>query len=156
MNRRLPLATRFLFPFVLVAALLGVSSLTTFAQTGAPPVRKPIDRIAPRAAGHVIVKFAPNASVSEQIDIVGREQLQSVRDVGRAGARLYRTVPGRELATIDRLRALAEVEYAEPDYVARADLIPNDPLFVSSQLDLTLTGVPTAWNTTTGSSAVAA
>jgi hypothetical protein len=48
------------------------------------------------------------------------------------------------------------VEYAEPDYVVRADFIPNDPLFAMNQADLTLTGVPVAWNATTGSSSMIA
>jgi thermitase len=43
------------------------------------------------------------------------------------------------------------VEYAEPNYIIRAVLTPNDPYF-SSQWGLTKIGAPQAWEVTTGSS----
>lgn len=46
------------------------------------------------------------------------------------------------------------VEFAEPDYVAHAALVPNDPYFKERQKNLQAVGAPAAWRHTTGSRAV--
>src|SRR5260221_1576760 len=50
-------------------------------------------------------------------------------------------------------RADPRVQYAEPDYVASVMETPNDPSF-ALQWGMTKIGLPTAWNTTHGSSTV--
>ena len=137
--------------FVILAA---TSAFPVSAQQNPLPARRPIDRSADRATARVIVKFAANASAADISDIVRREGLAHLRYVGRTGARLLRTSPGTELAVIDRLLALPSVEYAEPDYLAHADLIPTDPFYAVSQADLSLIGMPAAWDATLGSSSV--
>lgn len=52
-------------------------------------------------------------------------------------------------AAIELLRYNDAVEYAEPDYIARATLIPNDPKW-SNQWALIKINAPTAWEVTQG------
>ena len=77
----------------------------------------------------VIVKYAKRAS-SEQRSLAARlagvvERLGSVR---RVGAQVVR-VSGDPVAAAARLRRSRAVRYAEPNYIARATAIPDDPRF---------------------------
>ena len=54
---------------------------------------------------------------------------------------------------IDELMRKSEIEYAEPRYIYRAHLVPNDPLFTNSnnyQAYLTQVKAPDAWNVSIG------
>src|SRR6185295_16020672 len=68
---------------------------------------------------------------------------------GRAGAR---ALPAEETIAAD-LAATGAVEFAEPDYAAKANATPNDPGY-RSQWFLPNISAPTAWDTTTGSASV--
>jgi serine protease len=60
------------------------------------------------------------------------------------------------LSVIDNLRQRADVEYAEPNYIRQASLVPivpNDP-FYKNQWHYPLINLPQAWAITTGSASV--
>jgi PKD repeat protein len=70
--------------------------------------------------------------------------------------RIYRLELARSVDLTALLEALAEspeVEYVEPDYLARAAAIPNDPLF-TQQWGLTKISAPVAWDVVTGTQTV--
>ena len=88
---------------------------------------------AKRAAGYdartLIVKYADRASPSQR-SLAGRlagvgETLGSVRGVGAQVVR----VSGDPAVAAARLNRSRAVLYAEPNYIARATAVPNDPLF---------------------------
>ena len=77
----------------------------------------------------LIVRYAENTS-SSQRSAAGRlagvlERLGTVRGVGADVVR----VSGDPAAVAARLNRSAAVSYAEPNYIARAGAIPNDPRF---------------------------
>ena len=94
-------------------------------QTGTGPAHADPPR--PPAAGRVIVRFRPGATVAAKARaraaIVGHTKLH------------FGLVPGLELVDTDlpiadavqRIERLPGVEYAEPDQVISASLTPNDP-----------------------------
>src|SRR5438094_969135 len=103
-------------PTLLATALLATFITGASAkQMGGAANRQPIDREAERVSGRVIVKFAANAAAQQVNGIIAQEALSRLGAVGRTGALLLGTQPGRELDTIDRLLSLPIVEYAEPD-----------------------------------------
>ncbi len=57
------------------------------------------------------------------------------------------------LALIEELRADPEVEYAEPNYIRKPMLVPNDPGY-SFQWHYPLINLPQAWDISTGSTSV--
>jgi subtilisin family serine protease len=68
------------------------------------------------------------------------------------GLRLARVAPEDTLKAVAAFRQNPEVLYAEPNYILKADLTPNDPRFLSNeQYALGLMGAPQAWDTRTGS-----
>jgi len=155
-NWNLPLRV---LQIVLAGILLAISAVGVAAQPTRPglgPDRHPIDRTAERIPGRLIVKFAPTLSTAQVDDLVGREGLRHLRALSRTGVRLVASQPGRELEAIDRLRSLPSVQYAEPDYVVRASLTPTDPLYAPFQANLSVIGMPAAWDVTLGSGNVVA
>ena len=101
--------------------------------------------------GEVLVKFksdAPSASVQVALSA---QDARVVGEVPALGVQRLTVPEGQELAIIAALRHHPLVEYAEPNYIIRAVLTPNDPYF-SSQWGLTKIGAPQAWEVTTGSS----
>jgi len=74
------------------------------------------------------------------------------------GLRIVRVAPEQTLAAVAALRRQPDVLYAEPNYILRADVVPNDPLLNTNpvpQYGITKIGVQSVWdNFTTGSSNV--
>jgi subtilisin family serine protease len=136
-----------------VATALGLCSLgAPSSVTAGPAVTQSAEDF---AAGQVLVRFAPGAAAAERA---------SARSA--AGATLdyrYSIVPGLERLALQPGRTVEEaiaalrrhpnVLYAEPDFLVRATLTPNDPGY-GSLWGMTNIGAPAAWNTTTGSPAV--
>ena len=121
-------------------------------QTGTGPAHADPPR--PPAAGRVIVRFRPGATVAAKARaraaIVGHTKLH------------FGLVPGLELVDTDlpiadavqRIEQLPGVEYAEPDQVISASLTPDDP-GLPLQWGFDQPGdadidAKAAWNTTTG------
>ncbi|HEY2961266.1 MAG TPA: S8 family serine peptidase [Pyrinomonadaceae bacterium] len=68
-----------------------------------------------------------------------------------SGLRLVRVAPDQTLAAVAALRRQPDVVYAEPNYILKADAVPNDQ-FLNQQYGPQLIGAPSAWDVTTGSS----
>ena len=66
------------------------------------------------------------------------------------GLRLVRVEPEDTLKAIEALREQPDVLDAEPNYILKADVTPNDPN-LNQQYALNLMGAPQAWDTRTGS-----
>lgn len=69
------------------------------------------------------------------------------------GLRLAKVAPDDTLAAVEALKRQSDVLYAEPDYILRANVTPNDTHF-GDQYGMTKIGAPTAWNTQTGNANV--
>jgi serine protease len=105
-----------------------------------------VEPMPPYEPGQVIVKFA-----------TATEQSRAERVLRDAGARLARRSAFDEhyLVTLDprqsvpeavaSLRAMREVDYAEPNYMVRAAFSPNDR-FYSFQWNFTQIGAPRMWD----------
>lgn len=78
----------------------------------------------------------------------GVAALETMPDLGIARV----AVPaGQEMETAGRLQADPAVEWAEPDYLRRAQTVPNDQLYGQYQWNLKKIGMEQAWDVTTGS-----
>ena len=68
------------------------------------------------------------------------------------GLRLAKVAPEDTLDAVQAFREQPDVLNAEPNYILRADVTPNDPHFVANrQYAINLMGLPQAWDTRTGS-----
>lgn len=118
-------------------------------------------------ANEVLVKFHGSATAISIAEAGQDADVDSEEEVNGHGVRLFHS-RSKDVATLLReLRGRADVAYAEPNYILRADLTPNDPSFASlwglrntGQVIGGVAGTPgadisatSAWNTSTGSTA---
>lgn len=98
----------------------------------------------------VIVKFAPGASVasaSASLSVI------ESRPVGRTGAYLFRSAGLSTPDLVARLRQRSDVIYAGPNYIIRAAVTPNEPMW--GQLwGMQKIAAPSAWDVSTGSQGI--
>ncbi len=145
---RLSLVVKACLLAALITLLLGLSSLGSLADRGG---RTGAGSPAPGGfvAGEVLVKFKPGVSAAVAHRALPA-QVTAVSDaVLPLGVKRLAVPPGREGATIDALRDNPLVEYAEPDYIARAVGVPDDPLW-GYQWNMNKIDAPQAWDITTG------
>ena len=130
----------------------------------------------PAVPGRIIVKFRPDVQLARDrygalhTGRAALDRLLASPDVRTARplvnrrdpkdsiglGRIYRLDLAPSADTAALIAALAtdpSVEYAEPDYIARAAAIPNDPLF-PQQWGLTKINAPAAWDVVTGTQTV--
>ena len=124
---------------------------------------------APYVEGEILVKYKSSAShshmrrIEQSVGVVTKEEIPALR-VKRVKINSGMSVE----EGIEKYQRLAgsSIEYAEPNYILKADLFPNDPDF-SSMYNLRNIGqnggvqgadiaASEAWNTTTGSTIVVA
>jgi subtilase family protein/Big-like domain-containing protein/fervidolysin-like protein len=106
-----------------------------------------------QVSSRIIVKFRHDVSPEKVRFILSRNGARSLRVIPHIGVHVVEVSgPGSEKA-IAAFKRQAEVESAELDRVVRPSTItPNDPYFYNQPLSEI--SVPSAWDTTTGSSAV--
>ncbi|HJQ32321.1 MAG TPA: S8 family serine peptidase [Pyrinomonadaceae bacterium] len=127
--------------------------------------------------GELLVRFRPNSNVLRaSADVAstsaagGRALVLPVESENGAfdiqvenfggsgivpGLRLGRVAPERTLEAVAALARRADVLYAEPNYIYKPDLTPDDPQFTNPNLyGLSKIGAPAAWDTTQGSASV--
>jgi len=152
-----PLNRRLLF---FIAALLGCAPALAQLEIEMHQGHQTVART-------VLVKFKATAAGESIRQLKQSEDIDVDEGIGGIQARKLRSRSKGVAALLARLRARADVEYAEPDYIVQAFAVPNDPFFGqlwglrnTGQLIQGIVGVPgadisatAAWDLTTGSSA---
>ena len=103
--------------------------------------------------GEVVVKFKDGVTVDQQqraLDVSrGRPAVDSLEWAGPVAIVRDATEPDpRQLA--ERLAAQPEVQYAEPNYIRRHQLTPNDPGYNPRQWNFPAIDLPRAWDINAG------
>ncbi|MEX2196160.1 MAG: S8 family serine peptidase [Thermoleophilaceae bacterium] len=104
--------------------------------------------------GEVVVRFKPGVSARDRSRARARgdARVEDVLSVPRV--QLLELEPGRSVAeAVESFRGDPAIEYAEPNGIARAQELPDDPLF-GDLWGLPAIGAPAAWDVTTGDSSV--
>jgi subtilisin family serine protease/Tol biopolymer transport system component len=132
-----------------------------------PPTQRTKKRDLNSVPGEILVRFRPESKakrVGSQVLVekAGRQIPMSINAVNPAfeiveGLRVAKVSPADTSSALDALRARADVIYAEPNFVRRATVVPNDPKYpqMSGLNNTTNPGndirAEQAWNITTGS-----
>jgi subtilisin family serine protease len=102
--------------------------------------------------GQVVVRFRASADRLLRKEALSSESAATVKRLVLPGLQLVH-VDGSVAHAVAALRGDPAVAYAEPNYLYRADAVPNDPRY--GQLwGLARIHAPAAWNITTGRSSV--
>jgi thermitase len=135
---------------VVLLSLLMAGMFPTHAISAASP--SPWD--SPDAIpGELVVGFQTSLQAASFRAAAGMEVAAGNRGLHRLNASLLQVPPGQEEKFAREVAAQPGVEYVEPNYIVKADLIPNDPLW-PQQYGPANIQAPAAWDTTTGSSDV--
>ncbi|HYG09677.1 MAG TPA: S8 family serine peptidase, partial [Pyrinomonadaceae bacterium] len=103
---------------------------------------------AAKTAEAVALPLRAAEGVEANIEFFGGSEIVS-------GLRFVKVDPARTLEAVAELASREDVLYAEPNYIWRAKLTPNDPRYVSGEMyGLNRISAPAAWNTTVGSQSV--
>ncbi len=118
----------------------------------APPMGVP-GQAAAFAPDQILVKFTPGATESAVAGVHGRLGGQVVEVIPRINVQVVRIPLGKVPEMVQAYLAEGLVEFAEPDHVAVAYYVPNDPGY-SNQWALPKIQAPEAWDLTKGSSTI--
>lgn len=107
-------------------------------------------------AGEMIVKFKPGVAPAAVAAMNQAQGAAAIYHSPFAGFDRLRLPPGRSVAeAVAAYRQNPNVEYAEPNYIRRALMVPNDP-FYPYQWHMRQINVEPAWDISTGSGVVVA
>jgi serine protease len=141
-------ASLFLLPLRTSAAAPG-------PEAASPPLRP---AVASRAAtdsdiapGRVVVKMKAGRSLRRGQSTYGALAIESRPAIG---AQVWQVAAGREQEVARQLAADPDVEYAEPDRIARLYAVPNDVYYRAYQWNMPKVRAPEAWDVTTGGASV--
>lgn len=131
--------------FTATTILAGIAAVA-MSQSAAPT--------APYVEGEVLVKYRAGASISSVVDTarIGARSVETLRSLQVQRIRVPASMGTKK--AVDYYRSLPNVEYAEPNYIAKAFQVnPNDTNY-ASQYALQKISAPQGWTVTTGSSSV--
>ncbi len=108
--------------------------------------------------GELIVGFKPGTSASKSRSIVGRRSDARVNERLATGDVVVSVPAGESTAQVEaKLERDSRVEYVEPNYIVRANMVTNDPFIRDgSQWGTMQTRAPLAWGTNRGAGALVA
>ena len=135
---------------------LSLGSPRATRQLQSPDPLAPIATARPLAAdrsvpGEVLVKFSEPAVVDEpQLRALGAQEVEHARSGDVSVVTLDAGVDPESVAA--ELRARADVEFAQPNYLRQALFVPDDPFF-NLQWNLTRIGLERAWDINFGAEA---
>ncbi|HEY6807071.1 MAG TPA: S8 family serine peptidase [Pyrinomonadaceae bacterium] len=157
--------------FTLAVGLIITAVLTFPTRSGAKPAPVQEQKVSPKPTrprfvpGQILVRYRSESIAANRTGvqrITARSgQLFSLKVDNFDGAelvpglRLAHLSEGETLAAVAALREQPDVLYAEPNYIFKATLTPNDTHYVANrQGNMNTIGAPTAWNTKTGSNSI--
>ncbi|MCS7220960.1 MAG: S8 family serine peptidase [Anaerolineae bacterium] len=135
---------RFLGTWLLLALLLVGSGAGNPGTTSAT-----LAAVGEFAPGEVLVRWRAGLSRAEAQRVLAGEAAEFIETIAPLRVDRLRVPVGRELAIIARLNADSRVVYAEPNYLAQAAGVPNDPGY-AQQWNLERVAAAEAWDVTTG------
>jgi subtilisin family serine protease/uncharacterized membrane protein len=104
------------------------------------------------AANEALVRFRGAARPSDRAALAAAVNADRIEGIGRAGVLRVRSRSLGAAALVAELSRRADVEFAEPNFIVRATVLPNDPR-LPSLWGLTKIHAPDAWDQTVGSDA---
>lgn len=98
----------------------------------------------------ILVKFKPGIPQTFRERIHVQNNARVIDTIPELGVEVVEVPKGKVLEKVTNYNRNARVEFAEPDYIARAVVIPDDPYF-EKQWGMAKIQAPDAWKVTKGS-----
>jgi len=135
------------------AAAPGVGLTGSAAASASATQQSPV-ATAEFKPGEVLIKFKSQVAQPQVNSVLNQVGIQIIKQVSAVQVYLCR-INGEKTVTnaIAQCNASPDVEYAEPNYIYHASIVPNDPRF-SSLYGMRMIQAPEAWDVQKGSKAV--
>jgi thermitase len=137
--------------FVIVFASLAIyivyTSMASDGETQGPEL-KIAGEYAP---DRILVRFKPGTRGEKEREVANRNGLEQIDEIPQIETKVLKIKDKGNVAA--KIRALSKnpnIIYAEPDYIVKSELTPNDPMY-KDQWSHQYVYTPAAWDTTTGS-----
>ena len=134
--------------FITLAIVALLVSVTSGLAMGQAP-----DKAQAHAPDQILVKFQPGTPEEAKADVHQRHGGRVVDTISGIDVQVVRIPENKVKEKVAAYRGEANVQFAEPDFIAEAIFIPNDPYF-GKQWGMVKIQAPEAWDITQGSSAV--
>ncbi|KYH32894.1 S8 family peptidase [Neomoorella mulderi] len=137
----------------LILSLAGIILTLLFASTSSFAATNPIlipGQDDTPASEQILVKFKPGIpqAVKERVHV--QNDAQVIDAIPEIGIEVVKVAKGKAREKVANYSRNPHVEFAEPDYIARAVFIPDDPYF-EKQWGMAKIQAPDAWKVTKGS-----
>lgn len=161
-------AKSYLIGLIIIVLALGVGASALLSQSSplslASLTGRNTDRVAPKldtltgnysvageaASTSLLIKYRATTSEATRANINTQVGAKTKRHIAQSGVDIVQVTSIESVAeTIKKYKARPEVEYVEPNYLAKRFLTPDDSLF-SKQWHLQKIEAPTAWDTSQG------
>ncbi|HDL00974.1 MAG TPA: peptidase S8, partial [candidate division Zixibacteria bacterium] len=138
--------------FLIISALL-VSTIVIAAPLFKVKTANTVQKTQDYVEGQILVKFKDGADVSKTINNLGSSTIGE----NTKGGFKYLTIPANKTVEemVTEYSADPNVVYAEPNYILRSYMVPNDPYYVY-QWHMPMINMEQAWDNNTGSGVVVA
>lgn len=103
--------------------------------------------------GEILIKFKPGVPDEAKEKIRDSHALQRINSIPQIEVEKMKVPEDRRNQVIETLNKNPLVEFAEPNFLRQATVIPNDPLY-PNQWHLPRTTAPSGWDISTGSQSV--
>jgi thermitase len=134
-----------------IVALLVVIGLMVPAM---PILASGSDGVQEYAPDRILVAFKAEVTAAGRNAVQQRHGDNDYRDVPGVGVRVVKVPPGKVQERLAAYRGERDVQFAEPDYVARAIGTPPNDYNSTLQWGLTKIQAPQAWDVTTSNSGI--
>jgi thermitase len=105
------------------------------------------------SSDQLLLKFKPDINEAIKSDILTRYKIKLIDTIDKIDVMVI-NLPAKSIRDdIRSLKIEESIEYIEPDFVASADLVPND-IFYAYQWGLNTINAPQAWEMTRGSDSI--
>ena len=116
------------YVFAVVVSALALTSPVSIAAQRQPAATVTVnDHRA--AAGEALVKFTVKPSAEEHAQLVAQLDADEAEEIGGIGVQRFHSRRFDTETLVHYFRTRGDVEYAEPNYIIQANLLPNDPQF---------------------------
>lgn len=126
---------------LVLMATWGAAGGLVFARTGDDNPGYDTDQI--------LVQFRPGLTRAKQLNLHEKHGGRLLEDIQGLDVQLIAVPKGRVQEKVKEYLAEADVQFAEPDYIAYAAYIPSDPYF-GQQWNMVKIAAPGAWNIVRG------
>ncbi|MBW6431708.1 S8 family serine peptidase, partial [Patescibacteria group bacterium] len=141
----------FITAFVGLAIYVVYTSMASDGETRGPE----LTIAGEYAPDRILVRFKPGTRGEKQREVANRNGLEQIDEIPQIEAKVLKiNDKGNVAAKIKALSKNPNIIYVEPDYIVKAELVPNDPIYPNQESYMRAISAPVGWDLSNGNKSV--